>query len=282
MEEQARLTLEAEQSERPVERLRAAPPSDSASTVLALIERVALDPRADVEKLERMMAMYERLKAKEAELAYNAAKGRILKKLALIKIVKNRSVLYEIEKGNPQRGTYEAFKYAPLEEIDKHLRPLLAKEGMDLSYSDEPLEGGGILIRGRLKHLPGGHYEDSFMPAPLDTSGGKSTVQGVGSTNSFLRRYVACNIFNIVVVGDDDDGTGGTIDEDQTTAILDLIKKAKVGPKFLKYMKAQSVEEAGSLEAAVATIAARDYRKAISTLEEHIGKTEASHANLVS
>jgi hypothetical protein len=35
------------------------------------------------------------------------------------------------------------------------------------------------------------------MPAPLDTSGGKSTVQGVGSTNSYLRRYIACNIFNI-------------------------------------------------------------------------------------
>jgi hypothetical protein len=35
------------------------------------------------------------------------------------------------------------FKYAPLEEIDKHLRPLLAEEDMDLSYSDEPGEGGG-------------------------------------------------------------------------------------------------------------------------------------------
>jgi hypothetical protein len=282
MEKQASLTLESEQGERPVDRLRAAPPSDNPSMVLALIERVALDPRADVEKLKRMMAMYERFKAKEAELAYNAAKGRILKKLAHIKIVKNRSAVYEIEKGNPQKGTYKAFKYAPLEEIDKHLRPLLAKEDMDLSYSDEPLEDGGILIRGRLKHLPGGHYEDSFMPAPLDTSGGKSTVQGVGSTNSFLRRYVACNIFNIVVVGDDDNGTGGTIDEAQTRAILDLIKKAKVGPKFLKYMKARSVEEAGSLEAAVATIADRDYRKAISTLEEHIRKAETSHANLVS
>ena len=96
------------------ERPRPVPPSGSPSTVLALIERVALDPRADVEKLERMMAMYERLKAKEAELAYNAAKGRILRKLAGIKIVKNRSVLYEIEKGKPQKGTYEAFKYAPL------------------------------------------------------------------------------------------------------------------------------------------------------------------------
>ena len=80
--------------------------------------------------------------------------------------------------------------------------------------------------------------------------------------------------------GDDDDATGGTIDEDQTKTILDQLKKAKVGPKFLKYMKAQSVEEAGSLEAAVATIAARDYRKAISTLEEQIGKAGASHADL--
>ena len=66
---------------------------------------MALDPRADVEKLERMMAMFERLKAKEAELAYNAAKGRILKKLAGMKIVKNKSVLHEIEKGKPQKGT---------------------------------------------------------------------------------------------------------------------------------------------------------------------------------
>jgi hypothetical protein len=256
------------------------PPCDNASAVLALINRIALDACAHVEKLDRVMALYERLKAKEAELQYNAAKGRILKKLAGIKIVKNRPALYEIENGKPQNGTCEAFKYAPLEEIDKHLRPLLAEEQMDLSYSDEPLESGGILIRGRLKHLPSGHYEDSFMPAPLDTTGGKSQVQAVGSTNSFLRRYVTCNIFNIVVVGDDDDGNGGTIGEAQMQTILDLIKKAKVGPKFLKYMKAQSIEEAGSLEAAVATIAVRDYRKAISTLEEQIAKAEASHADL--
>jgi len=272
-------TLETQQRKRPNEGLLSRRPSDALS-ILSLIEKVALDPHADVEKLECMMAMYERLKAKKAELAYNTAKGRILRKLAGIRIVKNRAVLYETEKEKPQKGSYEAFKYAPLEEIDKHLRPLLAAEDMDLSYSDEPQEGGGILICGRLKHLPSGHYEDSFMPAPADTSGDKSGVQAVGSTNSFLRRYVACNIFNIVVVGDDDDGAGGTIDEAQTKTILDLVKKAKAGPKFLKYMKAHSIEEAGSLEAAVATIAARDYRKAISTLEEQIAKAEASHAHL--
>jgi hypothetical protein len=44
-------------------------------------------------------------------------------------------------------------------------------------------------------------------------------------------------------------------------------------------MKAQSVEEAGSLEAAVATIALRDYAKAISTLEEQNGKARAGHVH---
>jgi hypothetical protein len=277
MRRQGSPTSAADQSERSVEH---APRFDSSSTVLALIQRIALDPCADLEKLERMMTMYERLRSKEAERAYNAAKGRILKKLAEIKIVKNRSALHEIENGKPQKRIDEAFKYAPLEEIDRHLRPLLAAENMDLSYSDEPQPGCEILIRGRLKHLPSGHFEDSFMSAPPDTTGGKSSVQAVGSTNSFLRRYVACNIFNIVVVGDDDDGNGGTVDEAQTQTILDLIKKAKAGPKFFKYMKARSVEEAGSLEAAVATIASRDYRKAISTLEEQISRAETSHADL--
>ena len=76
MENQTRRTRKTEQSERPVEPLSGLA-SDSPPTVLALIERVVLDPRADAEKLDRMMAMYERLKAKEAELAYNAAKGGV-------------------------------------------------------------------------------------------------------------------------------------------------------------------------------------------------------------
>jgi hypothetical protein len=75
MRKQASLAAATEQSEGQIARIMAAPPDDSSSTVLEWIERVALDPRADVEKLDRMMAMYERLKAKEAELAFNAVEG---------------------------------------------------------------------------------------------------------------------------------------------------------------------------------------------------------------
>ena len=74
MEKQINLAREAVQRKRPVEPSPASP-LDTASTVLALIEKVALDPRADVEKLERLTTMYDRLKAKEAELAYNAGDG---------------------------------------------------------------------------------------------------------------------------------------------------------------------------------------------------------------
>jgi hypothetical protein len=116
----------------------AAPPLQTAAAVWGLIEKLALDADADIAKLERIIAMYERLKAKGAELAFNAAKARMLNKLSRVRVVKNRSVLCEIENGKSQRGAYEAFKYASLEEIDKHLRPLLVEEDMDLSYSDEP------------------------------------------------------------------------------------------------------------------------------------------------
>ena len=60
MEKQPTLTREAKQRGRPTEPLPA-PAPDSPSTVMALIERVALEPSADLEKLERLTAMYERL-----------------------------------------------------------------------------------------------------------------------------------------------------------------------------------------------------------------------------
>jgi len=64
MAKQAHLTLETKPREHSVERLLPVPPSGAPSAVLALIERLALDPRADAEKLEGMPAWYESRKAK--------------------------------------------------------------------------------------------------------------------------------------------------------------------------------------------------------------------------
>ena len=243
------------------------PEAASSSSMLSLIERMAENPAIDVDRLERMLAFQKDLMAKQAEIDFLEAKARIKKKLALIKIVKNKAVLYDIVKNEPGRGQAEAFRYAALEEIDKHLAPLLAEEDMDLSYTTRPRsgDGGGAMIVGKLRHVKG-HWEESEMPLPLDTTGGKSNIQAMGSTNSYGRRYMACNLFNIVVVGDDDDGTGGPIDEAQAKTIKELIKKTKSDEKaFLRYIKAGSVE----------TIPYRSYPKAMSALEEKLVKMKS-------
>ena len=113
------------QSEPSVDQLLPASPSDSTSTVLALIEKIALDPCVGLEKLERMMTMYERLKAKEAELAYNAAKGRILKKLADIKIDADAVEAVALEKSGPRMFANMESKNA-VAVIDREKRTVIA------------------------------------------------------------------------------------------------------------------------------------------------------------
>lgn len=236
-------------------------------STLALIERIALDPTVDVERLERLLAFQERLFAKQAEIDFLEAKARIKKKLSDVRIIKIKPVMYDIDKNNKSRGQAEAFKYCPLDEIDRYIAPMLAAEDMDLSFTTRPRsgDGGGAVIVGRLRHVKG-HWEESEIPLPLDATGGKSNIQAMGSTNSYGRRYVICNIFNIVVVGDDDDGMGGPIDEAQVANLRDLLTKAnRTEAQFLRYMRADAIEQ----------IVHKDYPKAVSALQERIRPNKA-------
>jgi len=50
----------------------AAPVPDTTS-IVQVIERAALNPAVDIEKMERLLAMQERILARSAESAFNAA-----------------------------------------------------------------------------------------------------------------------------------------------------------------------------------------------------------------
>ncbi len=244
--------------------------------MLALIDRYMRDPTVDIDKFERILEMKERLDVKEAEREFNEAMGRIARKLADVRIVKTKSVRYDIDKNNKARGQAEAFKFAPLEDIDKILRPFLIEEEITLSDTTEMSGEGLRIVVTRATHRAG-HFREAAIPLPLDTSGGKSNVQGMGSTYSYGRRYNRVALFNIVTL-DDDDGSGGTLDADQIEHILAQIETARAGPKFLKYVQAEAVEKAGSLEAAVATIPQRNYRMAVTALDDLIAKRENTNA----
>ncbi|MFU3318651.1 single-stranded DNA-binding protein, partial [Pseudomonas aeruginosa] len=43
------------------------------ATILQVIQRAAADPACDIEKMERLMAMHERMQSRSAEAEFNAS-----------------------------------------------------------------------------------------------------------------------------------------------------------------------------------------------------------------
>ncbi len=96
-------------------------------------------------------------------------------------------------------------KYATLEDIIKHTRPVLAKYDLAISMP-AVYEEGGAGVRTIIWHGASNTKEeyDSFI-LPVD----RKNAQAVGSALTYARRYMLCSILNIA--GDeDDDGNAAT------------------------------------------------------------------------
>jgi len=176
----------------PLERERqlAAQPIQEIS-VLATISRLALDPKCDMEKLERLMALQERMEAKSALEAFNAAFAEM------------QCAMPSVEKRT--ENTHTKKKYADLDDINYAVRPVMAKYGFGVSFKIVN-QANGVSITGILMHKAG-HREETTMILPLDIGAGRSAVQSVGSTTTYGKRYVMCALLNITS-GDDNDNDG--------------------------------------------------------------------------
>lgn len=99
-------------------------------------------------------------------------------------------------------GTYN-YSYAPLDEILKIVRPLLAKN--ELSIAQAPYDRDGkISISTTLFHSSGEYIE--YPPLSLKTA--DLTPQSAGSVITYARRYAISAILGIAS-DDDNDGKGG-------------------------------------------------------------------------
>jgi len=186
--------------------------------MMSLIERAASDKEVDVGKLRELLAMQKEIMHDQAQMDANAAFARTCK--AMPKIRKNGLIDYG--KGKP-------IPYAKWEDVQDCIRPIYEAEGFTLRHDTTPKEGGGITVTAILTHANGIEFTSSIS-LPLDTSGGKQNIQGMGSSSSYGKRYSTTNLFNLVVEGDDDDGkTGGFvyITDEQVKNVEDLIIESK-------------------------------------------------------
>jgi hypothetical protein len=188
--------------------------------------RIAVEQNADLDKLERLMALQERYEASQAKKAYDAAFAAF--KSEAVKIIKNRNVT-----DGPLKGK----KYAELFAVVNAITPMLSKHGLSSSWKLTRDEKDWLEVTCYLKHTAG-HVESVSMGGPPDTGGAKNAIQARASSVSYLERYTLKAITGLSEQEDDTDGNGAEnrsadwlAKVTETTTEDDLRKVSREGAK---------------------------------------------------
>ena len=182
-----------------------------AAAILRVIERAAEGPDIDLERLERLATMYERLVGREAETRFNAALVKLQPKLP---VLDERGAIADPD------GRVLA-TYATWEDTVGAIRPILAHHGFSLTFKPGRSPRGLPTVTGILRH-EAGHKEAAELELPADTTGDKNAVQAIGSTMSYGQRYVARMLLNLTSRGEDDDGSAAGLSGPALSAIAEI------------------------------------------------------------
>jgi hypothetical protein len=167
-----------------------------ADSLLNFVARAMTDPAINVDKLEVLLRMQREIVAGDARLQFNRAMSKAQSEM--------QPVMRDAR--NEQTNS----RYARLETIDAALRPVYTANGFCLSFDSVPVEGPNIRIVCEVSHTAG-HAKSFHLEAGLDTAGlqgkaNKTPLHGLGSSVSYLRRYLTCMIFHVVLANEDQDG----------------------------------------------------------------------------
>lgn len=160
----------------------------------AMLLQMAVQQGADLDKLERLMALQERWEATEARKAYDAAFAAF--KAEAVVILKNRRVT-----DGPLKGK----SYAELFSVVNAVTPALSRHGLSSSWQITKDEKDWIEVTCTLKHTAG-HMETVSMGGPPDAGGAKNAIMARASTVSYLQRYTLKAITGLSEQDDDDNG----------------------------------------------------------------------------
>jgi hypothetical protein len=175
-----------------------APASDSGA-LIAMIERASRDVTVDIDKMDRLLAMYERMRTQEAEAAFNDAMAAAQAKMEPVRR----------DASNPQTRS----KYATYAALDREVRPAYSEAGFGLSFNtaDAKLDNE---IRVLCYVTRGGFTRIYHIDMPTDGKGAKggdvmTKTHATGSGVSYGMRYLVKMIFNIATENDDDGNAAG-------------------------------------------------------------------------
>ncbi len=170
---------------------------DYAVTAPSDLLRMAVEQGADLDRLERLMALQERWEAGEAKKKFAVAFAAF--KAEAVKIIKNKLIT---------DGPLKNKKHAELSDAVNAATPALSRHGLSTAWRLTKDDKDWMEVTCTLSH-EGGHSESVSMGGPPDTGPGRNAMQARGSTKTYLERYTLTAILGLAAQDADDDGGGG-------------------------------------------------------------------------
>lgn len=174
---------------------------DLSGGLLGVIARAARDPSVDIDKMERLIALQERVQDRDARIAFIEAKRAMRPSLP---VITERGKIIIRDKGDRNKIVQET-SFALFEDLNEILMPIVTEHGFDITFRNGTGPDGKVRVYTVLSHIEG-HSEETFFDLPPDGSGSKNAVQAIGSSTSYAKRYGMLEILNVTTKGEDDGG----------------------------------------------------------------------------
>ncbi|MGC4233311.1 MAG: ERF family protein [Niabella sp.] len=200
-----------------------------AVTPMSMIER-AVEKGADVAMIEKLMELQERNERNVGRRAFDQAIAKA--KAEIPPILKNRHVNYKNKSGD-----VTDYRHEDLAEIARTVDPILSRYGLSYRFRTNQ-SADGITVACIVSH-EAGYSEETTLRSGADASGGKNSIQAVGSAVTYLQRYTLKAALGLAAAQDDDgagsDKTPGNenLTEEQFRELQDLIEKAGIAEEVV-------------------------------------------------
>lgn len=193
---------------------------------------LAIAQGADINKLEKLMALQERWEKTQAQKQFHKALS--LFKTEAVSVDKNKNVKFKTQKGVIN------YDYTSLSHLSDVISPILSKFGLSYNWRTDQSDDT-VSVTCVLSH-EAGHSESTTLSSEIDTSGGKNDIQALGSAVSYLQRYTLKAMSGIAEADQDDDGAATqikvTITEQQALTIHAAITEHDINmDRFMKWLK---------------------------------------------
>jgi len=211
--------------------------NDPAIAMIQVLERAVLNPKVDVDKMERIFEMQLKVIKRNAEIEFNQAMSIAQSEVGFINT--------DLENGQTHS------KYASYVQMDRALRPVYTKNGFALSFNTEPTEKADMVRVICYVTHKAGHTRNYSIDMPADGKGAKggdvmTKTHATGAASSYGMRYLLKLIFNVAIGEDDTDGNMPLVEEiiyiseDQSNSLYAKIDEHGVNKAgFYKWLKSE-------------------------------------------